>query len=200
MKEQILKLRNEGKTYNEIKEILGCSKGTISFHCGNGQKEKSNSRKKTNRVKLNGIKYNIMDDTSWIGGLAEVRVMAELTRQRFHVFNQVTGKAPFDLVAVKGGKLLKISVKGTFRKKSIKTSSYEIQIGRIRSNKSKNNVYKFNKYECDYLAVYINDIDKVCFIKSNKINSGRVITVRDSRSVYGKKTSFLISDNLELRE
>lgn len=44
MKEQILKLRNEGKTYNEIKKELGCSKGTISYHCGYGQKEKNNNR------------------------------------------------------------------------------------------------------------------------------------------------------------
>ncbi len=33
MKEKILKLRGEGKTYNEIKKILNCSKGTISYHC-----------------------------------------------------------------------------------------------------------------------------------------------------------------------
>ncbi len=41
MKEQILALYNQGKTYNEISKILNCSKGTISYHCGNGQKEKS---------------------------------------------------------------------------------------------------------------------------------------------------------------
>lgn len=46
MKEKILKLRNEGKTYTEIQNILGCSKGTISYHCGKGQKEKSNNRLK----------------------------------------------------------------------------------------------------------------------------------------------------------
>lgn len=44
MKEKILELRNEGKSYNEIKSILGCSKSTISFHCGEGQKEKSRIR------------------------------------------------------------------------------------------------------------------------------------------------------------
>lgn len=33
MKENILKLRKEGKSYNEIRNILGCSKGTISYHC-----------------------------------------------------------------------------------------------------------------------------------------------------------------------
>lgn len=35
MKGEILNLRKEGKTYNEITEILGCSKGTISYHCNN---------------------------------------------------------------------------------------------------------------------------------------------------------------------
>lgn len=45
MKEQILELRAQGKTYDEIVEIIGCSKGTISYHCGEGQKEKTNKRK-----------------------------------------------------------------------------------------------------------------------------------------------------------
>ena len=44
MKDRILTLRGEGKTYNEIKAILGCSKSTISFHCGEGQKEKNRIR------------------------------------------------------------------------------------------------------------------------------------------------------------
>jgi hypothetical protein len=33
MKEQILKLRLEGKTYSEINIITGASKATISYHC-----------------------------------------------------------------------------------------------------------------------------------------------------------------------
>lgn len=44
MKEKILELRKEGKTYNQIVEILGCSKSTVSYHCGLGQKEKSRKR------------------------------------------------------------------------------------------------------------------------------------------------------------
>ena len=44
MKERILKLRNEGKTYNEIKKLTGASKGTISYHCGEGQKGKTIKR------------------------------------------------------------------------------------------------------------------------------------------------------------
>lgn len=49
MKEEILKLRSEGKTFSEIKEILGCSKSTISYHCSDGQKEKSRERLRKRR-------------------------------------------------------------------------------------------------------------------------------------------------------
>ena len=33
LKEKVLKLRGENKTYDEIKDLLGCSKATISYHC-----------------------------------------------------------------------------------------------------------------------------------------------------------------------
>ena len=51
MKDKILELRSQGKTYNQIQKELGCSKGTISFHCGKNQKEKSKSRLRKLRCK-----------------------------------------------------------------------------------------------------------------------------------------------------
>jgi CRISPR/Cas system Type II protein with McrA/HNH and RuvC-like nuclease domain len=50
--EEIKKLRSEGKSYNQIKEILNCSKSTISYHLGDNQKEKAYERNKKQR-KLN---------------------------------------------------------------------------------------------------------------------------------------------------
>lgn len=52
MKDRILELRAEGKTYSEIKKELGCSKATISYHCGNNQKEKTNKRNRDNRTDI----------------------------------------------------------------------------------------------------------------------------------------------------
>ncbi len=53
-KDQIIKLRLDGKSYDEIQKELGCSKGTIAYHCGEGQKEKyANSRRK-NRATIIG--------------------------------------------------------------------------------------------------------------------------------------------------
>lgn len=44
IKEQILTLRAQGKSYNEICDILKCSKGTVCYHCCDGQKQKQNAR------------------------------------------------------------------------------------------------------------------------------------------------------------
>jgi hypothetical protein len=51
MKELILKLRLEGKSYREIEKIAGCSKGLISYHCGVGQKEKYQLRAEKHKKK-----------------------------------------------------------------------------------------------------------------------------------------------------
>lgn len=61
MKEEIIKLRSEGKTYNEIKKILGCSKSNISYHCGEGQKEKWRERQRKNRKQVHTIIKNKID-------------------------------------------------------------------------------------------------------------------------------------------
>lgn len=54
MKEEILKLRAEGKTYDEIQKILNCSKGLISYHCGEGQREKTLVRQRKHRSTIIG--------------------------------------------------------------------------------------------------------------------------------------------------
>ncbi len=51
-KENILRLRAEGKTYNEIVSELGCAKSTVAYHCGLGQKEKT-------RYRTNGLREEI---------------------------------------------------------------------------------------------------------------------------------------------
>lgn len=43
-KEKIFELHQEGKSYREIQKLLNCSKGTIAYHLGKGQKEASKER------------------------------------------------------------------------------------------------------------------------------------------------------------
>lgn len=42
---KIVELRKQGKSFNEIKNILNCSKGTISYYCSPNQKDKIAIRK-----------------------------------------------------------------------------------------------------------------------------------------------------------
>ena len=50
MKDKILELRSRGHSYNQIVKKLGCSKGTVSYYCGAGQKKKSLDRQRKNRL------------------------------------------------------------------------------------------------------------------------------------------------------
>ena len=44
IKEQILELRAQGKSYRQIEKELGCAKSTIAYHLGKDQKEKTLTR------------------------------------------------------------------------------------------------------------------------------------------------------------
>ena len=50
LKESILQLRSEGKSYNEIVAILGCSKGTVAYWLGENQKNKYKESSKKSRA------------------------------------------------------------------------------------------------------------------------------------------------------
>ena len=52
MKEKILALHKAGKSYRQIVKELGCSKGTVAYHLGLGQKEKALNRTKQKRNKI----------------------------------------------------------------------------------------------------------------------------------------------------
>jgi DNA-binding MarR family transcriptional regulator len=52
LKEQIIELKEQGYSYNHIKEKLGCSKGTIAYHIGMGQKNKTIERNSNRRNKI----------------------------------------------------------------------------------------------------------------------------------------------------
>lgn len=46
MKEEILKLRAEGLSYNAIVKALGCNKSMVCYYCGEGQQAKTRERTK----------------------------------------------------------------------------------------------------------------------------------------------------------
>lgn len=52
MKDLILKLREQGKSYNEIVKEVGCSKSTVSYYSSSVQKERMIARQKIYRKRI----------------------------------------------------------------------------------------------------------------------------------------------------
>ena len=65
-KEDILKLHGEGKSYRQIQKILGCSKGTIAYHLGQGQKEKTRARTTRSRTLAKRKIWDIKEESGCI--------------------------------------------------------------------------------------------------------------------------------------
>jgi hypothetical protein len=55
IKNEIFELRKKGYSYRDIQKKLNCSKGTIAYHLGIGQKDKVDQRRRDGRNKI--IKY-----------------------------------------------------------------------------------------------------------------------------------------------
>ena len=68
MKSEILKLKKEGKSYNEIQRIVGCSKSLICYYCGNEQKLKNKIRHKKHKKTLNNNNKRKKDNFSFTNG------------------------------------------------------------------------------------------------------------------------------------
>jgi 5-methylcytosine-specific restriction endonuclease McrA len=73
MKEKILKLRKDGKSYRQISEILKCSKGTISYYCGVGQKDKTRNRLRKRRENVLLTKVERFKNEKTINTLKNVK-------------------------------------------------------------------------------------------------------------------------------
>jgi hypothetical protein len=119
-----------------------------------------------------------MDDKTYAGALGEAKVIAALTADKYHVFGQITGKAPFDLVAYKDGKLYKISIKTITGKN--RNGTYTVQLKAVRSNRNKNRIINFDNSLCDIVAVYILPEDKIVMLNSNTIIVKSSLTVKIS--------------------
>jgi hypothetical protein len=66
LKEKILKLKSEGKSYRQIQKILGCSKGTIAYHLGDGQKQKTAKRTNISKAKKRREVWEIKEQSGCI--------------------------------------------------------------------------------------------------------------------------------------
>lgn len=66
LEQKILNLRQLNYTYKQISEALGCSKGTVAYHVGENQKEKTKERSTRSRTKLKRQLWDIKEESGCV--------------------------------------------------------------------------------------------------------------------------------------
>jgi 5-methylcytosine-specific restriction endonuclease McrA len=95
VKDQILELRKLGYSYPEIQKKLQCSKGTISYHCGEGQKNKTANRRISNRNKQHPLvrkieRFNCKYDQSDLSNISSTnKTLNRILRLKIEKFSMI---------------------------------------------------------------------------------------------------------------
>ena len=113
------------------------------------------------------------------GALGEIATMKHFLAQGFEVYAAITDSSTYDCIVAKGGVISKVEVKATqYRNKS--DTGWVAHIKSVRSNKTQNRVIYFDGQKVDFLAVYIEPLDKVVVLDARKISQKSAITLLDS--------------------
>jgi Holliday junction resolvase-like predicted endonuclease len=140
-----------------------------------------------------------MDEKTWLGTLAEAKATVTLIQQGFTVFTSASGKAPFDLIAYRDGRMYRIEVKGTSGASPTPYGSIEVKISTTRSNRTTNTLRRFDASKSDILAVYVHSFDAVCFFPSRLLDGRTYINLRTvPNRTRNRLASWVIADHLEL--
>ena len=116
-----------------------------------------------------------MDKKTYMSSVSEAKIVTDLTVRDFDIFTQSSGKSPFDLIAHKDGKILRVQVKSCGKKD--KKGRFNVQLKSVRHNKTENKIIKFDPNSCDLLAIYLFDADKICYFDPKKLPSLNEIKV-----------------------
>ena len=119
-----------------------------------------------------------MDDKTWLGALAESRVVTALLQERWEVFTAVSGKAPFDLVAARDGQLLRVEVKGCATRQP--NGGFAVSLRSVRPNRSGNTVHYLSESTSDVVAIYLEPVDAVCFFPTSQLAGRTTITLHEN--------------------
>jgi hypothetical protein len=136
-----------------------------------------------------------MDDRTWVGALAEARVVAALVEERWDVFTSCTGKSPFDLVIARSGSLLRVEVKGCATQRP--NGGYRVNLRSVRPNRTGNVVRRLSPDTSDVLALYLHPADKVCFFRTVDLAGRNTITLHEAGSRLDPRR-ILVSDYAKL--
>lgn len=134
-----------------------------------------------------------MIDVNYVKMLGETAVLHDLTKRQYIVYKSINDTNGVDFI-VDTGKLLKVQVKAISTPN--KYGAYAVKLIKIRTNRTQNRVVPYKKGEIDIMAIYLVDINKICYFKFDDICNIQEISLRESSSKFAnvKRPSRLISE------
>lgn len=139
-----------------------------------------------------------MHFTHQLGLLGELKVATKFVKLGFSIYTSISdGVDPFDFIAYKDNRLIKVQVKSTGKITS--RGSYQISLRTITIHKSRNVLKPFNSSKCDILAIYIDPLDTVCFIPTAILSNTGSIYLRELPPRNGNQYKpWIISEYIDL--
>ena len=110
------------------------------------------------------------------GRIGESAIVAEFIRQGYDVFLPQFGNTSCDMIVVKDGVISRVECKTTdFSENGV---SWKVELRQVRSNKTANNVKKFNSENSEILAVYILQENRVYLYSSKEFHGRTGLSIR----------------------
>ena len=127
--EKVLKLRQEGKSYKQIMQIVGCSKSQICYICGKNQKQKQKIRQQKRRKAIKSGTYipKIMKIKTYC------KLCNSITIKRRRYCEECKKHNPRKSRLKEGFLTSNITLKEAIYKKHHKSSAYALVRARARS-------------------------------------------------------------------
>jgi len=113
-----------------------------------------------------------------VGSLGKAKVIAHLIELGYDVYLEFDGKSPFDLVVHKDDLLERVEVKTTGRRTKFNTG-WEVQLKKVRPNRTSNKIINFDNSKVDKVVVYIEPIRKVVLYDAKDIKAKTAMAVLD---------------------
>lgn len=126
-------------------------------------------------------------NSSDIGRLGESKVISRLVELGWYPYIDISGKSPIDIIAWQDGRVVTIQVKTCSR--ANESGSYQVEVKTTRHNASGRTVKDFDSQSCDYLAVYIIELDTIAFIPSSLVPRTAIWLSEDGKHKISKYAS-----------
>ncbi|MEM7027573.1 MAG: group I intron-associated PD-(D/E)XK endonuclease [Pseudomonadota bacterium] len=131
-----------------------------------------------------------MHHTKQKGDLGVLKAQLDLFEQGFLILDPLTEHAPFDLVAYKDKKFLRIQVK---YKSVDKTGSITVHFRSCWADKNGTHMHAVDKKEIDIYCVYCPDTDECYYFNPSEFNRSVTLRVEAPKNNQTRKVK-LVSD------